>query len=80
MIVHDLDIFGASSSPSKADTPLVVDPNTVLPRALAPQCLQAIPWWNSEVIKATGDLELPQLSSRDVSNLNESPDSTALRQ
>jgi hypothetical protein len=42
MIVYNLNIVGVTIAPSKADSPLVVNANTVLPLALACQLLKSI--------------------------------------
>jgi hypothetical protein len=42
VVVDDFDIFRASFSPSKADPPLVVDPDAVLPDPVAAKRFQAI--------------------------------------
>jgi hypothetical protein len=33
MIIHDLNVIGVPVSPNKADAPLIVDANAVLPSA-----------------------------------------------
>jgi len=35
VVINDLHIVGIAFFPSEADTPLIVDPNTVLPEAIA---------------------------------------------
>jgi hypothetical protein len=40
VVVHDLDLEGVAVSPDKADAPLVVDANAVLPRPVVLQRLQ----------------------------------------
>jgi hypothetical protein len=42
VIVDDFDIDGMGLDPSRADSPLVVDPNTVLPRAIARKGLETV--------------------------------------
>lgn len=51
MIVDDLDIFGSGCCPSKADAPLVVDPNRVLADSIALQFLQMIPRWRPKIVQ-----------------------------
>jgi hypothetical protein len=46
VVVRDFDIVGISILPPETDPILVVDPNTVLTRAVATQAFQAIAWGN----------------------------------
>jgi hypothetical protein len=43
--------------PFKANAPLIVNPNTVLPFPFSLQCLQAVCWWNSKVAKVSGSMD-----------------------
>jgi len=42
MVIHNLDFERVSIGPTEADAPLVVDPDAVLPLAIARQSLQTI--------------------------------------
>ena len=42
MVVRDLDVPCFAIAPSETDTPLIVDPNAVLPASVAPQRLKTI--------------------------------------
>jgi hypothetical protein len=42
MIVSDLDAVGPTFRPDEATAPLVIDPDAVLPRTIAPQCLHPV--------------------------------------
>jgi hypothetical protein len=42
MVVNDLDFVGVSSAPGKADAPLIIDANAVLPLSIPFQALEAI--------------------------------------
>jgi hypothetical protein len=42
MIISDLHFIGVSIPPQKADSPLIVDPDTVLPLSVARQLLKAV--------------------------------------
>jgi len=42
MVIHDLNIMGVTATPTKTNTPLVVDANTMLPFAFAFKCLKSI--------------------------------------
>jgi len=61
MIVHDLNIMGAVSAPSKTDAPLAVDPDAPLPLSIATKLLEPVPWRHSHIINPFGTLEQQQL-------------------
>jgi hypothetical protein len=42
VIIDDLDIVRLALGPSKADTPLIVDSNAPLARAIRPESLQLV--------------------------------------
>jgi hypothetical protein len=60
-----LDVVSIASHPSKADAPLVVDPDAPLPGPVATQPLESIPRWDPKVIQSDGRIELPQLAQGD---------------
>src|SRR5208337_1475199 len=66
MLVHDLDAIRPSFRPDEADAPLVVDPDTVLPRTIASQYLQAVARRSCQVAQCLGVVQLPQLALRDA--------------
>jgi hypothetical protein len=43
MIIHNLYVMRVAFSPSKANAPLVIDPNAVLSRSVAGQSFQPVP-------------------------------------
>ena len=51
MIVHDRDIVRVAVLPTKADTPLIVDPNAVLASAIALAFFEAIAGRNAEIVE-----------------------------
>jgi len=54
MIIDDLDIMGISALPNEADTPLIVDPNTMLSRSITFQFLKAVGRRNTQRFQLTG--------------------------
>jgi hypothetical protein len=42
MVIHDLDIETVPSAPLEAEPPLIIDPDAVLPLAIAPQSFEAV--------------------------------------
>jgi hypothetical protein len=59
VIVNYLNLFRTCLSPPKADTPLIVDPDTELARALALQGFQTITGWRPKIIQSRCDFQLP---------------------
>jgi hypothetical protein len=49
MVVHNFDVNGIRGDPPKANSPLVVDPDAVLPGAIAAECFETIPGNRAEI-------------------------------
>ena len=62
MIVNDSYFRRSGISPSKDDTPLVVDPYRVKARQIAPESLQTVTRWNSEIAEYASLIHLYQFS------------------
>ncbi len=62
MIVNDSYFRRSGIRPSKDDTPLVVDPDRVKARQIAPESLQTVPRWNSEIAECASLIHLFQFS------------------
>ena len=58
MVVHDLNIFRSRQRPTEADAELVVYPDAVLARAIAPERLEPIARRHPQVIERTCDLQV----------------------
>ncbi len=61
MIVRYLYLVSVSVSPSKAYTPLVVDPDAVLAGAISAKFLEPVPRRNSKIIKLFARVDLYEL-------------------
>jgi hypothetical protein len=79
VVVHDLDVLSASGRPTEAHTELIVNPDTMLPRAISLQGLKSITGRYAQIVQAGCDLELPQLASRNGRDVREPLDPFALR-
>jgi hypothetical protein len=77
VIVHNLDVFGATRGPAKAHAKLVIDANTVLARTIAFQRFQAIAGRDSQIIQSARDFQLSQLASRNGCDVREPLDRPA---
>jgi len=62
MLVHDLYVVGVSFAPPKADSPLVVDPDAMLPCAFPREFLEAIARRYTQIIQLLCGVKYRQLS------------------
>jgi hypothetical protein len=62
VIVNDLYLVGIAILPPKADAPLLVDANTVLAGAIAPELLQSIAGRHAEVVELLGRVHRHKLA------------------
>ena len=70
MIIYDFDVFRESIRPMKTDSPLIIDANAVLTGTAAFERLKAIAGWNPQILKTTGDFDLPEFSSGDLADID----------
>ena len=68
MVVNDLNPFWTSVAPLEADTPLIIDSDTVLPRTITAQTLEPVARRNPKILQTTRGVNLPQLAQRDASD------------
>ena len=66
MVVNDLNPFWTSVAPPKADTPLIIDSDTVLPRTITAQTLKLVARRNPKILQTTRSVNLTQLAQRDA--------------
>jgi len=62
VIVHDFDLVGIAIFPYKADAPLVVDANAVLPCPVVLQGLKPVARWEAQGVKARCGVQLRELT------------------
>jgi len=72
VVVHYLDVGGPNFSPYKADAPLVIDSDTVLPLPIVFQRLQVIPRWRFQEGQCLRRVKLGELALGDVGQSLES--------
>ena len=63
MVIDDLHLFRASLGPAKADPPLLVDPDAMLPSPPAFERLELVAGWNPQVLQPSGDMHHRQLAA-----------------
>ncbi len=78
MVIHDLNCFRSRRSPTKADAPLIIDPDRVEAGALAFQSLEPVAWRRSQIGEAFGGMELNQFSQSDFGHRSITPGSLFL--
>jgi hypothetical protein len=69
VVIRDFHIFSALALPEKANAPLVIDPDAVLPLSVASERLKPVPGRNLKVFDIGGavkDQEFSQCGSLDV--------------
>lgn len=69
MVVHNLDIVGVSVFPSKANAPLLIDPNAVKPFEVSRQGFKAVGRRDQQVLQTCGRIdheEFPKSGPLDV--------------
>jgi len=60
-----ISTFSGDIRPRETDSPLVVDADAVLPRPVARECLQPVPWRDSEVVEGRYRAHLAELAQSD---------------
>ncbi len=63
MVVGDFDVECVSIDEQKADAPLVIDGNRMLPLAILLQGVQAVPRWNFQIIESCGQVDVLQFAN-----------------
>jgi len=80
MVVNYLHILGALRSPHKANSPLIVDVNAVLPLSRSLQDFKMIAWRYTQIIKDRGPVNLLQLSKRRTFDIDPATYTSALKE
>ena len=80
MIVHDLNILGSAIVPAETDPPLIIDPDAVLPRAIAREPFEAVTRRYTEIVERIRRMHHQQLSKRDTLNDAKPPGVAAQKQ
>ena len=62
MVVDDLDVMSVASSPTEADSELVVDADAVLADTITDELLEAVGWRDPEIGESGGSIEHDKLA------------------
>ena len=68
MVVNDLNPFWTSIAPLEADTPLIINSDTVLRHTVTTQTLEPVARRNPKILETTRSVDLTQLAQRDASD------------
>lgn len=62
MVICNLDIMGISGLPFEADSPLIIDADTVLTGPIPSQLFQMIARWDEQVLQRSGIVQHSQFA------------------
>ena len=65
MVVHDFRVHGMVARLTKADSPLIVDPDAVLSGAVTLQDFEPIFWRNLQILQPPRLVEVQEFAARD---------------
>ena len=65
VVVHDLNVVCVAVAPNEAESPLIVDTNTMLSLPITTQCFQAVARWRDQVAQFRRTVQLSEFSARD---------------
>src|SRR5437868_12824238 len=73
VIIDDLDLVRMAFLPDKANPPLIVDPDRVLPASITSESLKPIGGRHTQIIEPSGIVEKTQLAKRASLNVRRQP-------
>jgi len=80
VVIHYFHVFNASVSPAKANAPLIIDTNAMLPFSITRKFFKTIARRHSQIAQLACDLKLPEFSLCHRGDVYKSPDALAFRQ
>ena len=80
VVVNDFNVFWPGFCPDKAEPELVVDADALLAMAVSPERLQAVAWWDLQIVEAARSFEDGEFAEGNSREACESPHRPALRQ
>ncbi|CCE00728.1 hypothetical protein BRAS3809_370004 [Bradyrhizobium sp. STM 3809] len=69
VVVDDFDMRRSSIIPDEANSPLIVDPDRMLPDAVGLQSLEPVPWRHSEIVENPGLIKKTKFAKCDILNV-----------
>jgi hypothetical protein len=70
MVIDDLDIHGFISHPFEANSPLIIDTNTVLTHPIAFKHLKPVPGRCQKIMQIWGGIQIDQFSTGSALNIS----------
>jgi hypothetical protein len=61
VIVRYFNVVRVPVTPSKANAPLIVDPNAVLASSISLELLESVPRWHPQVLQSLGSVQYQKL-------------------
>jgi len=80
VVINYFHIFRACIRPTEADTPLIVNTNTVLTGTITFECFKMISRGNSQIPNLISDLKLSEFTPCNISNIYELLDMLTFRE
>ena len=66
MIIHDFYVIGITIDPFEAYSPMIVDPDAVLPCPVAAELPQPICWRDADIVQCDGIVKHTELAIADL--------------
>jgi len=73
MIINDLNVVSISFSKTKANSPLIVDRNGVLPRPPSSHCMKPVAGRHSQILQARSKIDILEPSDGSSEDLRRKP-------
>jgi hypothetical protein len=70
MVVNNFNVERVPRLPPKADSPLIVDTNTVLSGSLSPEPLQAVRRRHAQILKGSSPMEHPKFAQGNLLDIS----------
>ena len=80
MVINDFDLLWPGFHPDKAEPELVIDADAVLAMAVPLERLQAIAWWNLQIVEASRGIEDGELAEGRASEASKPPHRPPLKE
>ena len=80
VVVNDFNVFWSSFRPDEAEPELVVDADAVLAMAVSQERLQAIAWWDLQIVEAFSGIKDGELAESHTSEASKAPHRPSLEE
>jgi len=73
VIVDDLNVLCVAIAPDETDSPLIINPDAVLPPSVSGEGFQSVSRWNAEIFKLYTAVQHPQFPQGCLLNIGRQP-------